>query len=50
MNDSGCLDCKKRTIGCHSTCETYRKFKEKRDYMNRKRRETIATWKDGHYQ
>lgn len=30
-----CKDCKDRKLGCHSTCEKYKKFDEE----NRKRRE-----------
>lgn len=25
---SSCKDCKNRTIGCHATCEAYKKYKE----------------------
>ena len=28
-NNWGCKGCKKRQIGCHSTCELYKKQKEK---------------------
>ena len=28
-NNWCCKDCKKRQIGCHSTCELYKKQKEK---------------------
>ena len=33
-----CVDCTKRELGCHSTCEEYLKQKAKRDEMNEKRR------------
>ena len=29
----GCKDCRKRFIGCHSTCESYKKQKEMHDKM-----------------
>ena len=29
-----CLDCKDRTLGCHSTCEPYKEFRLKLDAQN----------------
>lgn len=36
MNGNNCKDCKNRYIGCHSTCEVYKKFKENIDNRNTK--------------
>ena len=30
---SSCLDCKERRIGCHQTCEKYKKFKKQLDVI-----------------
>jgi len=37
MSKNNCLNCTKRCIGCHSTCESYLKFKSEREliYKNR---------------
>lgn len=34
MNGNNCKDCKNRYIGCHSTCEVYKKFKENIENRN----------------
>lgn len=28
MNKTGCRDCKKRYIGCHSRCQVYKDYKK----------------------
>jgi len=37
--DKPCLDCKKRYVGCHSTCKDYLKSKEKTELIKKKRHE-----------
>ena len=32
-----CKDCEKRVVGCHSSCEEYKKFREFRNELNEKR-------------
>ena len=39
MNQTCCKDCLKRYLGCHDSCEDYKKFKEKRLIANKKERE-----------
>ncbi len=34
-----CIDCKKRTLGCHATCEDYREYREKLDQANKRKQE-----------
>lgn len=29
-----CMDCKERRVGCHSSCEKYRRDRSKNDAMN----------------
>ena len=36
---SPCKDCTDRTIGCHSSCETYKGFKEKSEAQRQERYE-----------
>ena len=38
MNYRSCLNCTKRCVGCHSTCEEYNAYKEQNRiiYENRK--------------
>lgn len=30
-----CLGCTRRTLGCHSTCDSYKKYREYRDHILR---------------
>lgn len=30
-----CQGCTKRTLGCHSTCDSYKKYREYRDHILR---------------
>lgn len=44
---SPCLDCERRFVGCHSTCEDYKAFRDKLDkakevIAQKKREEDIA--------
>ena len=32
-----CYDCPDRKVGCHSTCEAYKKFAEQREQINHAR-------------
>ena len=34
---NSCMDCTKRYIGCHSTCEEYKQFVEKNKAVSRAR-------------
>lgn len=36
---SNCLNCQVRSIGCHATCENYKRYKEEMELINRKRDE-----------
>lgn len=38
MIDSGCKGCTERTLGCHSRCEKYAKYKAQVDMINKYRR------------
>ena len=29
-----CMNCEKRCLGCHSTCEDYQAFRKERDRIN----------------
>lgn len=49
MLDSGCLGCKDRKVGCHSTCEKYLKWKDKIDNDNKKRRKRINQYMNSYY-
>lgn len=31
MNDSGCLNCEKRFLGCHASCDTYLNYRKRLD-------------------
>lgn len=31
-----CKECEERQVGCHSTCELYKEFRQKLDERNRK--------------
>ena len=50
MINSPCLNCSKRFVGCHSTCDDYilyrNKLKEYKDYMNQNKsaEATIETY------
>ena len=44
-NNWCCKDCKKRQIGCHSTCESYKKQKEKYLDLNKKMEQIIEDCK-----
>ena len=35
INCNCCKDCEKRQIGCHSNCEDYLLFREKKDKYNK---------------
>lgn len=37
-----CKNCNDRKVGCHATCEKYKKFKEKTSEMNKKIRDEKA--------
>ena len=52
MIKNKCKDCPKRTIGCHSYCEDYLKYRKKLDIYNEKQRneyrETCSPyWREG---
>lgn len=47
--ESSCIDCKDRKVGCHGTCEKYKKWKESVDNNNEKRRTAIRKWEHGYY-
>ena len=34
-----CLDCEKRTVGCHSSCKEYKDFREELDIKNQLKRD-----------
>ncbi|GEM_PF-751848 len=34
-----CLNCKDRKLGCHDSCSTYAKFKQKLGEINKKQRQ-----------
>jgi len=38
MARNDCYGCTKRQVGCHATCESYKKFREQVDEENRKMR------------
>lgn len=38
MNNNGCKDCTDRQIGCHSTCERYKAFREQLDKINEQKK------------
>lgn len=44
MESSPCLDCKRRTVGCHASCGEYKKAKQKHDatFNNAEKRSVIA--------
>lgn len=51
MNKSPCLDCPDRHPGCHSTCDKYQQFKQKKEEERKNRRvsrEYDAYMKDYH--
>lgn len=33
MSNNYCYNCKKRTVGCHGTCEIYKKYIERLDVI-----------------
>jgi len=37
MIKNKCLNCAKRYIGCHDTCESYLKFKAERELISKNR-------------
>ena len=45
--ENGCLGCKDRKVGCHSTCEKYKTWKSKIDTNNKARRKELI--KREHY-
>lgn len=40
-NYSGCKNCDKRYVGCHSNCETYARFRERVDRANEARQKDM---------
>ena len=36
-NNAPCMNCDKRTMGCHSTCEAYKNFKLNNEVFKEKR-------------
>lgn len=44
--NSPCKDCEQRELGCHSTCEAYRKYVEARETERKKR---VAAWQENAY-
>ena len=42
MIKSPCYKCEKRYPGCHSRCDVYIAFREKKDEENRKQKEELA--------
>ena len=46
---SNCLGCTNRTIGCHSTCEIYKQWKNGVDKKNEMRRKVIKKHFDSLY-
>lgn len=46
---NNCLGCTNRTLGCHSTCEIYKKWKESVDNKNVARRKAIKKWNNAYY-
>ena len=38
MISNNCLHCKKRYLGCHSTCESYLKYKEQLEKIKNNKR------------
>jgi len=51
MNKSPCLNCPDRHPGCHSTCDKYQQFKQKKEEERKNRRvsrEYDAYMKDYH--
>ena len=52
ITNNKCLDCTKRHVGCHSTCEDYLKFRKELDELNKQKRKerdmeyaSRPTWK-----
>ena len=35
----GCYACENRTLGCHATCEIYKKYKKRNECISKNRRE-----------
>jgi len=35
-NDCKCKDCKRRKVGCHSTCVDYKRYRMELDKINKK--------------
>jgi hypothetical protein len=39
-----CLNCSKRYIGCHDTCESYQKFKTNRELISQNRSKEFSKY------
>lgn len=39
-----CKDCKERAIGCHSTCEKYKKYRTEWEELKKKKAEEKRLW------
>lgn len=37
MISNGCYNCEERYVGCHSICETYKKYKSRLEKIKNKR-------------
>lgn len=44
MINSPCLNCTKRKLGCHSTCDRHKEFQEKNGELKAKRRAENAIY------
>ena len=44
--DSPCRTCQKRVLGCHSSCMSYKKYKEELEEFKKKNKKTHT---DGYY-
>jgi len=42
--DRCCKDCDRRTVGCHSTCEDYKKFRERHEANVKAYRKDRKKW------
>ena len=49
MNESSCVDCKDRKVGCHSNCEKYQEWKRSVEEQNQQRRASLKKKNDGYY-
>lgn len=43
MVQSGCKDCKERHMGCHSTCESYKKYQEENNRAKQQLRKSTSS-------